>query len=47
MQKKSGSYFADWRDSLGRRHRKAFPTRREARAFTQAMRDTARKSKNQ
>jgi hypothetical protein len=30
MIKKSGSYYADWRDSTGRRHRAAFPTAAEA-----------------
>lgn len=47
MLKKHGSYFADWRDSAGRRHRKAFPTLAEAKAFKKALRAArARASKN-
>lgn len=30
MQKKGTSWMADWRDASGKRHRKAFPTRRAA-----------------
>ena len=30
MLQKYGKWFADWRDAEGRRHRKAFPTRRAA-----------------
>lgn len=30
MQKKSGKWFADWRDATGVRHRKAFATRKAA-----------------
>lgn len=42
MLKKSGSYFADWRDATGKRHRKAFPTLQEAVDYTEQMRATAR-----
>lgn len=38
MLHKSGSYFADWRDATGKRHRKAFPTLAEAIAHTEQMR---------
>jgi hypothetical protein len=38
MLKKHGSYFADWRDKNGVRHRRAFPTAQEAREFQIAMR---------
>jgi len=37
MLKKHGSYYADWRDALGHRHRKAFPTNDQARAFKAKM----------
>lgn len=42
MLHKSGSYFADWRDATGKRHRKAFPTLAEAIAYTEQMRAAAR-----
>lgn len=38
MLKKFGSFFADWRDKNGVRHRRAFPTAQEAREFQIAMR---------
>jgi len=38
MLKKHGSFFADWRDTNGVRHRRAFPTAQEAREFQTAMR---------
>ena len=42
MLKKSGSYFADWRDTTGKRHRKAFTTLQEAVDYTEQMRAAAR-----
>lgn len=39
MQKKYGKWYADWRDSKGRRHRRAFDTQQEAAAHVEAMRD--------
>lgn len=42
MLQKSGSYFADWRDATGKRHRKAFPTLHEAVSYTEQMRAAAR-----
>jgi phosphoribosylaminoimidazole carboxylase PurE protein len=48
MLKKSGKYYADWRDANGRRHRAAFPTEAEAlahQARMRAMEATARMSK--
>ena len=41
MLHKSGSYFADWRDATGKRHRKAFPTLAEAVEYTEQMRAAA------
>lgn len=41
MLHKSGSYFADWRDATGKRHRKAFPTLAEAIEHTERMRSAA------
>ena len=38
MLRKHGSYFADWRDKDGVRHRRAFPSAQEAREFQIAMR---------
>ncbi len=38
MLRKSGSYFADWRDATGKRHRKAFATLQEAVDYTEQMR---------
>jgi hypothetical protein len=38
MLRKSGSYFADWRDATGQRHRKAFSTLQEAVDYTEKMR---------
>jgi hypothetical protein len=46
VQKKNGKYFADWRDSSGQRHRKAFPTAKEARAFQKAMREARSEVRN-
>jgi len=46
VQKKSNKYFADWRDSNGQRHRKAFPTAKEARAFQKAMREARSEVRN-
>jgi hypothetical protein len=40
MLKKSGKFMADWRDSNGKRHRAAFPTKAEALAHQQRMRAT-------
>lgn len=37
MLKKSGKYYADWRDTNGRRHRAAFPTEAEALAHQARM----------
>lgn len=45
MLKKHGKYYADWRDSKGRRRRKAFPTRKAAKAHTQAMQKAAAEKK--
>jgi len=48
MQQKSGKYYADWRDSNGRRRRAAFPTETEAlahQARMRAMEATAKMSK--
>ena len=45
MRKRYGKYFADWRDERGKRHMKAFPTAKAARAYTQRMRrETAKKA---
>jgi hypothetical protein len=33
MLKKHGKYFADWRDASGKRHRKAFPSKRAALSY--------------
>jgi hypothetical protein len=41
MLKRYGSYFADWRDATGLRHRKAFPTLQEAVDYTEQMRAEA------
>jgi hypothetical protein len=41
MQKKCGKFMADWRDSLGKRHRAAFPTAEEAKDHQHRMRDLA------
>jgi hypothetical protein len=38
LHTKAGSFYADWRDSQGRRHRAAFPTRKEALAHQSKMR---------
>jgi len=38
MQIKHGKYYADWYDSQRRRHRAAFPTRREAEEHQNRMR---------
>lgn len=38
MQKKSGKFMADWRDTKGQRHRKAFPTRQAAITHSTKMR---------
>ncbi len=38
MLKKSGKFYADWRDANGRRHRAAFPTEAEALAHQVGMR---------
>ncbi|HKW57173.1 MAG TPA: hypothetical protein VJN42_07420 [Candidatus Acidoferrum sp.] len=48
MIKKHGSYFADWRDAQGKRHRKAFRTRKAAAQFTESQRrerDAAKKAR--
>ncbi len=42
MQKKSGKFFADWRDSTGRRHRRAFANQREALDFQRQQQESAR-----
>jgi hypothetical protein len=42
MLKRYGSYFADWRDATGKRHRKAFATLQEAVDYTEQMRAVAR-----
>ena len=34
MMKKYGKFYADWADAKGKRRRKAFNTKREAKAFT-------------
>ena len=41
MLQRYGSYFADWRDATGKRHRKAFPTLAEAVEYTEQMRAAA------
>lgn len=46
MQMKSGKYLADWRDAKGIRHRKAFPTTREAREYQKQQQARARSLKN-
>lgn len=38
MLSKHGKFYADWYDSQGRRHRAAFPTRREAEQHQARMR---------
>ena len=38
MLQKNGSYFADWRDTTGKRHRKAFPTLSQAVEYSEQMR---------
>lgn len=47
MQKKSGKFYADWRDHAGVRHRKAFPTKKEAAAYQSTMREAKAARKNQ
>ncbi|MGA2000233.1 MAG: thiamine pyrophosphate-dependent dehydrogenase E1 component subunit alpha [Terriglobales bacterium] len=42
MQKKSGSFYADWRDSTGRRHRRAFAKERDALNFQRQQQESAR-----
>jgi hypothetical protein len=46
MQKKCGKYLADWRDSSGVRHRKAFASEREALDFLTQIRTQSDASKN-
>ncbi len=46
MQRKCGKYLADWRDATGIRHRKAFPTEREALDFLAQIRAQGDASKN-
>ncbi len=38
MLTKHGKFYADWRDTQGKRHRAAFPTRREAEEHQNRMR---------
>jgi len=38
MRTKFGSFYADWRDQHGRRHMKAFPTKKQARAYAAKQR---------
>ena len=42
MQVKHGKFYADWYDSQGRRHRAAFPSRREAEEHQNRMRAAIR-----
>jgi TPP-dependent pyruvate/acetoin dehydrogenase alpha subunit len=42
VQKKSGSFYADWRDSTGRRHRRAFAKERDALNFQRQQQESAR-----
>jgi len=47
MMKKGGKWYADWRDGnarTGKRHRKAFPTQKRARAFEARMRNAEAKN---
>lgn len=44
MQHKYGKFYADWRDSTGRRHRAAFATKAEAIKHQTGMREAARPS---
>ena len=37
MEKKYGKFYADWRDEHGKRHRRAFKTAAEARAYQTAQ----------
>jgi len=45
MQKKYGKFYADWRDAQGQRHRKAFPTKKQAQHFSSRMRLTEARKK--
>jgi hypothetical protein len=45
MQKICGSFYADWRDENGIRHRKTFPTKKEAVKFQQQQQGQARKNR--
>ncbi|MGB9421876.1 MAG: hypothetical protein WBR14_13290, partial [Candidatus Acidiferrum sp.] len=45
MLKKSGHYYADWRDADGTRHRRAFPTAAEASSYSRQMREEVRSKK--
>ena len=42
MQKKSGKFFADWRDCTGKRHRRAFAKERDALDFQRQQQEFAR-----
>jgi hypothetical protein len=45
MLVKNGKFYADWRDSKGRRHRKSCNTRKEAKTLTAKMREAQNPSK--
>jgi hypothetical protein len=42
MLKKYGKFYADWYTRDGKRHRRAFPTKREALAFTRKQQAASR-----
>jgi hypothetical protein len=41
MRRKAGKWYADWRDEHGRRHMKAFPTKKQALAHANKQRRIA------
>jgi hypothetical protein len=47
MKKQNGSWYADWRDAEGKRHRKAFPTKAAAENHQQRQQQKARTKKAQ
>jgi hypothetical protein len=45
MRHKYGKFYADWRDSAGVRHMKAFPTKKKAEAYAEQQRLAAHAKK--
>ncbi len=45
MQKRCGKFMADWRDEHGRRHRKAFTTKKAAARYQARMQNASRTKK--